>query len=608
MPPPTQPSAEGPDAATQLRPEAVLELGFLLRKVIDARAQYSAEHPNTRTAIQKLHERITLVLRDFASLTFDVHANAFLVADKPLQKTQADQDVLAQTLFGDGARKVVFTRGLTPAQLMQFFDVAARARHAGSDQSVMTAFWEAELANVQFVVATTFADEGTEGLEADAPGRRVTQAEQIAGVMNVFSSPELTATFNENELPTMITLSNNELEVLSSKTLSGIDQEALKAHAAAARDSVLSVDQDTLRALHARLSQPRGDASERLLSALFDAAVTAPSDLKPRVVAQLQQVVEGMLTSNRLEPCARAISQLLQAARNSPAVAQQHLPVLNQVRQALAPGVVVDHLLSTLEDPNLAPHAIPLLRIFGALALDRIFDALGRLKTDEGKANVSKLLALINPKPDVLALRAKTATPEVAQQLVLLCNKQPPNVATPILGAMLQSSDAAIRRVAVRTMERTIALGMSALLRKMIGDPDRDVRLNAVRLLGYAEDQASVDAMGRTLTRASTDALERREVYRALGEIGGAAAADVLTAELGRQQDLELRISLVGCFGRAWSPKAAAAVNELAGRLLGNPKLRQACKAAVAKAEAAAKVAAAETSSSPSGLFRGKAP
>ena len=158
----------------------------------------------------------------------------------------------------------------------------------------------------------------------------------------------------------------------------------------------------------------------------------------------------------------------------------------------------------------------------------------------------------------------------------------------PILGLLLQSQDAQIRRVAVRTLDKTVALGVSPLLRRMIGDPDREVRLVVVRLLAYAEDTASVELMNKTLMRVTTDGAERRELYRALGEIGGLAAGDVLTAELVRQSEVELRIALISNFGRAWSPKAAQTVGDLASKLLGNAKLRAACKAAVANADSAA--------------------
>ncbi len=321
-----------------------------------------------------------------------------------------------------------------------------------------------------------------------------------------------------------------------------------------------------------------------MLTSLIDAAVVGPADLKPKVISALQKTFEVLLSTRRLEPCSRVIEQQLQLARADQGVAAQRLPVLNQVRLALSATSVVESLLAALDDPELAAAAMPLLRVFGSASLDKIFDALGKFKTKEGAHHVSKLLALMNLKPEELAARVKTATPDVAKELVLLCNRQPVSISAPVLSVLLTSADAAIRRVAVRTVERSVALGMSALLRRMIGDPDREVRLLVVRLLAYAEDQASVEPMNRTLMRTTTDPAERREIYRALGEIGGAAAADVLTSELNRQSDVETRVAIVSAFGRAWSPKAASVITELSGKLLLSPKLRAASKSAITKA------------------------
>ncbi len=582
------PVTAAPDGSAQLRADAVLEIGFLLRKVLEARAQYSLEHPNARTALIKLNERLLSILTSAQTLNFEVTPTQLLVGTFPLHRNATEPDALAQSLFGDGARRIVMSRGLTVSQLTAFLDIAGRRRSADSDQSVMTEFWEAELTNIQFVVATTFAEDGNESLEVDAPGAQKNQREQIASVMNVFTNPDLSAAFDGDNVPTMIALSNAELEVLSSSNLTGIEGSSLREHDAAGRDALLTVDSEALRTLRNRLSQPRADSTERLLASLFDAAVAAPDDLKPKVIESLLRLFESLLKTNKLEPCARAIEYQVQAARVSQAIAAQKLPVLNQLRLALIASPLIDTLIAALDDPGLAPHAIPLLRIFGTVALDKVFDTLGHFKTEHGKHNASKVLAVLNPKPDQLATRAKTATPEVAREIVLLCNKHPVSIVGPMLGAMMQSHDAAIRRVVVKTIERSVALGMSALLRRMIGDPDREVRMAVVKLLAYAEDQASVDLMSRTLTRTSTDVNERREIYRALGEIGGVPAGDALTAEFARITDVEARIALVANFGRAWSPKAAQAIGEMAGKLLGSPKLRQACKAAVVKAEAEA--------------------
>lgn len=579
----------------------------MLRKVLDARAQYAPDHPNARAALGKLHERLFTLVTTAPSLTLDVGSTQLSVGGHPLAKNVTEPDKLAQALFGDGARKIVFSRGLSVAQLSAFLEIAGRARHADSDQSVMTEFWEAELASIQFVVATTFAEDGSESLEVDSPGAQKSQREQVAGVMSVFTNPDLSASTGSDDLPTMISLSNAELEVLSATSLGDIDGKNLRAHDSSGRDALLAVDSETLHELRNRLAQPRADAGERLLTSLFDAAVTGPADLKPKVIAALQQTFESLLSTNRLEPCSRAIDHQLQLARADQVVAAQRLPTLNQLRQALAASAVVDSLLRALDAPEVATAAISLLRIVGGLCLDKIFDSLGKFKTEHGAQNVSKLLALLSPKADDLAARVKTATPEVAKEIVLLCNRQPTSIAAPLLSVLLTSPDAAIRRVAVRTVERSVALGMSALLRRMIGDPDREVRLLVVRLLAYAEDLASVEPMNRTLMRATTDPAERRELYRALGEIGGPAAADVLTSELNRQTDVEARIAIVNCFGHAWSPKAAAAVAELGGKLLGNPKLRQACKVAIAKAAgvSASGIASASGVVSASGVSSG---
>ena len=80
------PPNDSPDAAAHLRAEGALEIGFLLRKVLDARAQYAPDHPNARAALGKLHERLFTLVTTAPSLTLDVGSTQLSVGGHPLAK------------------------------------------------------------------------------------------------------------------------------------------------------------------------------------------------------------------------------------------------------------------------------------------------------------------------------------------------------------------------------------------------------------------------------------------------------------------------------------------------------------------------------------------
>jgi HEAT repeat protein len=158
--------------------------------------------------------------------------------------------------------------------------------------------------------------------------------------------------------------------------------------------------------------------------------------------------------------------------------------------------------------------------------------------------------------------------------------------ATAALGRVVQHEDSRVRRAVGIALARLGTAETAIHLRKVLSDPDRDVRLGVMKELG-----------GRTLSglamplvsaaEAEEDPEVLAECYRALGRIGTPEAVQSLikaandTGKLLARKAVGPRLAAIEALGAAGSATALAALKELAG---GRGETRVAAAAALARA------------------------
>jgi HEAT repeat protein len=155
---------------------------------------------------------------------------------------------------------------------------------------------------------------------------------------------------------------------------------------------------------------------------------------------------------------------------------------------------------------------------------------------------------------------------------------------------VVQHEDPRVRRSVGIALARLGTPETAIHLRKVLSDPDRDVRLGVMKELG-----------GRTLSglamplvsaaEAEEDPEVLAECYRALGRIGTPEAVQSLikaandTGKLLARKAVGPRLAAIEALGAAGSATALAALKELAG---GRGETRVAATAALARARPAA--------------------
>jgi HEAT repeat protein len=158
------------------------------------------------------------------------------------------------------------------------------------------------------------------------------------------------------------------------------------------------------------------------------------------------------------------------------------------------------------------------------------------------------------------------------------------------LGRVVAHQDARVRRSVGLALARIGTPDTAIHLRKVITDPDRDVRLAVMKELGGRT--LSGLAMPLVSAAETEDDLEvLGECYRALGRIGTPDAVQALikAASAGRllsRKAMGPRLAAIEGLGLAATPPAQAALKELAGGRGG--EMRAAAAAALARAKAAA--------------------
>jgi HEAT repeat protein len=190
------------------------------------------------------------------------------------------------------------------------------------------------------------------------------------------------------------------------------------------------------------------------------------------------------------------------------------------------------------EAKGAAPELLPLLKDADTSVRQAAIFALGRVKPDDTITPAAALISVLKTDPDV-AMRH-----EAILSLGLLGDRSQAVIAA--LGAALADKDAELRALAALTLGKfgpAIHTVEAQLLKAMASDPDKGVRLNAVRTLvsGFGTDAPQlIPALTKQL-RADTDFEVRVAIVEELGGMGSAGKPAVPALRIA-QKDPQVKV------------------------------------------------------------------
>jgi hypothetical protein len=321
------------------------------------------------------------------------------------------------------------------------------------------------------------------------------------------------------------------------------------------------------------------DLRSNILAVLFDIFELQPF---PTVRAEIVSIVENFLPYllavgdfRAVAYVLREIGVLLDRARE---VLPDHRKALDGFRGRLSQPETLSQLLQSLDEAVVHPTEEDLAELFRELrgeALETVLDWLPRLKTEPIRAILGAAVQRTAVAyPDQLAAALGNENPAVVLETTRLAGrlKLPPLV--PALGGLL------IREVSpdlkVAAVEALAAIGTPGAMQQLeraIPDPNRDVRIATVRVLGARGHRSALPrieavVLGRDLKGG--DLTEKMAFFEAYGLLSGPEAIRHLKPMLAtggfmrKKLEPALRACAAMALGKIRAPDARAALEEAA--------------------------------------------
>lgn len=386
------------EQAPQLDPvqlELAVECFRIADKYHRALHTYDQNHPSLLRFLDDLQARLHEYVDLFDDLRVTVHPTSLAVDGQIVHATPRIDENIWFPLFGDGIRQLSFTGGLNRDDLVRFFDILTEIGDGkalgeiGEDDSV-TLLWEADLAGVEFVAVSTFA----EGREDRDNAALAAVREMInLSMMKELSGAALTGTaFDAGEIARRmhsISLSSADLMFLEADNLGALAELPTTTREVLVR--LFQIDQAARAEFASGCAHIEG-LIDRYLAAAVAALdhVLAPVDAAALLV-RLAQFFEAVVLDDQL-----TVAYRLLTATNS--------ALARRFRQDLSAA-----LDTALREPLVTPAAAralaeALAQAEEPLVRQRILELLAAIPSSAA-GEVARLYARITDDPTRLELR-----------------------------------------------------------------------------------------------------------------------------------------------------------------------------------------------------------
>ncbi|MBL8909593.1 MAG: HEAT repeat domain-containing protein, partial [Archangium sp.] len=151
------------------------------------------------------------------------------------------------------------------------------------------------------------------------------------------------------------------------------------------------------------------------------------------------------------------------------------------------------------------------------------------------------------------------------------------NQARPLLVLALNHVDPGARLASMKALKPDHAMQLAVEVRKRLSDKDAQVRTLAATMLGHIEDRGAVQSIATFVRRSDASDAERSAGAAALGEIGGADAAEALRQDFVKEKSLDVKCAIANALGAIGDATSIELLRKEGGRLLAPAQLKEVC-------------------------------
>jgi hypothetical protein len=548
-------------------PLVVEDMLKVLDKAVRAHQLYMHNNPSYLKALENARRGFEPIWAQADDLVLQVTDTQFrwcgvVVHDHP----EKAGDSLPWLLFKDGLRELALFPGFEHEELERFLAIIPRVRRAApQEDDLLTILWEQDFAHLRYRYVE--ANDPTAPLDVNAePGRWPAAAGQS------YEPPSMAIDEARREQEQSHAAGDAAVEERPQGMVRMEDFDS----------TVYFLDPGEIDYLRKETEREYAvDLRRLVVSALLDIFELQVDPLvREEVAGDLEALVLHLLTAGQFSTVAFLLRELEGTMQRSRELRPVDVERLGRLPERLSHPDALGQMLQALEEASSLPPKDELAQLFAQLnpgALAALLDAIDRTQNAElrplleasaerlAQSNTSELVKLV-----------KHGKASVAREAIRRAGAMRTAAAVPALAEVMQSGAERPMRAAVVTALTDIGTpGALAAIELALNDPERDIRLAAIRALSartYRPALARVEAAVKGKPAREADRTERIALFELYGQICGDAGVPVLDGILnakgglfGRKEDPELRACAAIALGKVNSVAARASLERSSG-------------------------------------------
>lgn len=511
-----------------------------LVKALRATQLYLPNNPVYQQAMQNLRAAFQPVWQGTGELALGVAETDLMLDKRPVLAQPNKQDSVAWVLYKDGVRSVTLLAGVEEEEIARFLSMIHRARTLppDADDDLLTLLWEQDFQLIRHDFVELGASDGQPLPPAtEEPVKNVEEVQRT--VQEEAAEPE--------PLKGIVSLEEFDatLYFLDDAERVYLQQEIEREYTQDLRGNVLMMLFDLLE-------------------------LQTYSTVRAEIISIVENFIPYLLAVGDFRSVAyicRDIHTVMQRARE---LLPEHRKALEELPGKLSQAEALAQLLQSLDEALVHPSEEELGELFREFRSEALGTILGWLPKLSNQ-RVRDLLygaaqRLAQTYPGEVSKALETAEESVLLETVrLVARLKLPPVALGLGALFGRGSTAQVKVAVVEALAAIGTPGAMQQLEKGIDDPDRDVRISAVKVMAqrghrgaFPKIEAAID--GKTLRNA--DLTEKMAFFEAFGAMAGPAGVPRLAAMLQgggflkRKEDTETRACAAMALGKIPTPEA----------------------------------------------------
>lgn len=487
---------------------AATELVQELVRVFKVRRLYGPRHPQRVEVESMAARRLAALLAEESAVELDIRETSLLASGEAVYEQAPGPESLANILFREGLRQIVFHEGLTAEELGGFLDEVWTASQQRSDDDfdLVARLWEKRFVHIRYLFVETLSDE-----EWEPPAeKRLSESEREA----------LQVSLTEED---RTALARPPTVLLADPTLYFLDDEDMAELQGGLEDEKgRALFVEVLTCVRELLLDPVVEDIAPALEMIEEIHAEYLSDQILRRVIELEEIFHPYLASPAAPPQARdAFARMRESAVSE--------ATLNRLGARLLSGGIDE------------AEAGRFVRVFGAGRLRALLSGLPEIKrVCQFPSMGAAFVEIAASDPTGLREALTGDDPQVAVAAAFIVGMTGDGRHLEPLGEVLSSGDPEVRREALLALKGFGGGRALEFVGRAIDDDDPSIRLYALRHLvshRYAPARPRVESrMARE--DAERSLTEQRLLYEAYGALGGEQVVEDLIARFRRRKGL----------------------------------------------------------------------